>query len=148
MLYHSSGITSLGKESHILPHKCIRKSLDSVSPWYWRPILYQTDVEYLFKRSLTLCTSSPGGASDKEPACQCRRCKRCWFDQSGRSPRGGHGNPLQYSCLKNPMDRGVWQTTVNRVTQSLIRLKQFSSHAHNLIHSTLRKKKAYKCEKN
>ena len=27
----------------------------------------------------------------------------------GRSPRGGHGNPLQYSCLENPMDRGVWQ---------------------------------------
>ena len=31
----------------------------------------------------------------------------------GRSPGGGHGNPLQYSCLKNPMIRGVWQTTVH-----------------------------------
>ena len=31
---------------------------------------------------------------------------------SRRSPGGGHGNPLQYSCLKNPMDRGVWQATV------------------------------------
>ena len=30
----------------------------------------------------------------------------------GRSPRGGHGSPLQYSCLKNPMDRGAWQATV------------------------------------
>ena len=30
---------------------------------------------------------------------------------SGRSPRGGHGNPLQYSCLENPMDRGAWQAT-------------------------------------
>ena len=30
----------------------------------------------------------------------------------GRSPRGGHGNPLQYSCLENPMDRGAWQATV------------------------------------
>jgi len=30
---------------------------------------------------------------------------------SGRSPEGGHGNPLQYSCLKNPMDRGAWQAT-------------------------------------
>ena len=29
----------------------------------------------------------------------------------GRSPGGGHGNPLQYSCLKNPMDRGAWQAT-------------------------------------
>ena len=30
---------------------------------------------------------------------------------SGRSPRGGHGNPLQYSCLENPMDRGAWRAT-------------------------------------
>jgi len=31
------------------------------------------------------------------------------------SPGGGHGNPLQYSCLENPMDRGPWQATVHRV---------------------------------
>ena len=37
---------------------------------------------------------------------------------SGRSPGGGHGNPLQYSCLENPMDRGPWQATVHRVTKS------------------------------
>ena len=36
----------------------------------------------------------------------------------GRSPGGGHGNPLQCSCLENPMDRGAWQATVHRVTQS------------------------------
>ena len=35
-----------------------------------------------------------------------------------RSPGGGHGNPLQYSCLGNPMDRGAWQATVHRVTES------------------------------
>ena len=35
----------------------------------------------------------------------------------GRSPGGGHGNPLQYSWLENPMDRGAWGTTVHRVTQ-------------------------------
>ena len=32
----------------------------------------------------------------------------------GRSPGGGHGNPLQYSCLENPMDRGAWQAIVHR----------------------------------
>ena len=32
---------------------------------------------------------------------------------SGRSPGGGHGNPLQYSCLKNPMDSGTWWATVH-----------------------------------
>ena len=38
--------------------------------------------------------------------------------ESGRSPGGGHGNPLQYSCLENPMDRGAWWTTVHRVSES------------------------------
>ena len=37
---------------------------------------------------------------------------------SGKSPGGGHGNPLQYSCLENPMDRGVWQVTVHGVTKN------------------------------
>ena len=36
----------------------------------------------------------------------------------GRSPGGGHGNPVQYSCLENPMHRGAWQATVHRVAQS------------------------------
>ena len=36
---------------------------------------------------------------------------------SGRSPGGGNGNPLQYSCLENPMDRGAWQATVHGVTK-------------------------------
>ena len=38
---------------------------------------------------------------------------------SGRSPGGGHGSPLQYSCLENPMDRGAWQATVHGVTKVL-----------------------------
>ena len=37
---------------------------------------------------------------------------------SGRSPGGGHGNPPQYSCLENPMDRGAWWATVHEVAQS------------------------------
>ena len=36
----------------------------------------------------------------------------------GRSPGGGHGNPLQYACLENPMDRGSWQATVHGVAKS------------------------------
>ena len=36
----------------------------------------------------------------------------------GRSLGGGHDNPLQYSCLENPMDRGIWQAMVHRVTKS------------------------------
>ena len=41
----------------------------------------------------------------------------------GRSPGGGNGNPLQYSCLENPMDRGAWRATVHGVTKSRTRLK-------------------------
>ena len=37
---------------------------------------------------------------------------------SGKFPEGGHGNPLQYSCLENPMDRGAWRATVHRVAKS------------------------------
>ena len=46
--------------------------------------------------------------------------------ESGRFPRGGHGNPFQYSCLENPMDRGAWRATVHRVAKSHKRLKQLS----------------------
>ena len=47
----------------------------------------------------------------------------------GRSPREGNGNPLHYSCLGNPMDRGAWWATVHRVAKSWTRLKQFSMYA-------------------
>ena len=48
----------------------------------------------------------------------------------GRCPGGGNGNPLQYSCLENSMDRRAWQATVHRVTQSQMWLKRFSTHTH------------------
>ena len=38
-------------------------------------------------------------------------------ERLGRSPEGGNGNPLQYSCLGNPMDRGVWQAAIHGVTK-------------------------------
>ena len=47
----------------------------------------------------------------------------------GRSLGGGHSNLLQYFCLKNPMDRGAWQTTVHRVTKSRKWPKQLSANA-------------------
>ena len=50
----------------------------------------------------------------------------------GRSPGGGHGNPLQYTYLENPMDREAWQAAVHRVTQSRTRLKRLSMQACNV----------------
>ena len=41
----------------------------------------------------------------------------------GRSPGGGHGKPLQYSCLENSINRGAWRVTVHWVTKSWTRLK-------------------------
>ena len=51
---------------------------------------------------------------------------------SGRSPGGGHGNPLQYFCLENPKDRGAWRATVHRVTKSWTRLKRLSTYTRKL----------------
>ena len=48
---------------------------------------------------------------------------------SGRSPGRGHGNPLKYSCLENPMDRGAWKAAVHGVTKNWTPLKRLSKHA-------------------
>ena len=72
----------------------------------------------------------PGGARGKDPACQCRRCKRRGFNSWVRKvPGGGHGNPLQDSCLENALDRGVRQAAVPGVTKSQTRLKRLSTQA-------------------
>ena len=56
-----------------------------------------------------------GGTSGKELACHCRQHRsNPWSGKAG----GGHGNPLQYSCLENPMNRGAWQAVVHRVPKS------------------------------
>ena len=47
----------------------------------------------------------------------------------GKFPGGGTGNPLQYSCLKNAMDRGAWRATVYGVTKSWTRLTHYSSYS-------------------
>ena len=76
----------------------------------------------------SLCSGFPGGASGKEPTCQCRRLKRRGFYPWVRKiPWRRACNPLQYSCLENPMDRGAWQVTVHRVTRSRTQLKGIST---------------------
>ena len=65
-----------------------------------------------------------GGTSGKESACQ----EKVSVPESGRSPEARHGNPLQYSCLENTMDRGAWWATVHGVTKSWTWLKQLSMH--------------------
>ena len=52
--------------------------------------------------------------------------------ESGRSAGGGHGNPLQYSCLENPMDREAWWATVRRAAESQTRQKRLRMHTRML----------------
>ena len=60
--------------------------------------------------------------------------------RSGRLPGGGQGNPFQYSCLENPVDRGAWRAIVHRVTKSQTQLKQLSLQARmNLRRDFLRR---------
>ena len=69
----------------------------------------------------------PRGASDKEPPVIAGdKTDMGSIPELGRSPGGGQGSPLQYSCLENPTDRRTWQATVHGVTKSLTQLKQLS----------------------
>ena len=69
----------------------------------------------------------PQWLNGKEPACSARAAGDAGSaPSSGRSPGGGHGNPLQYSCLENPMDRAAWGAAVHMVTES--DRKQLSMH--------------------
>ena len=59
---------------------------------------------------------------------------------SGRCPGEGNGNPLQYSCLENPMDRGAWWATVHGVAKSRTRLSDFTHSSLTLIAEFLKLK--------
>ena len=61
-----------------------------------------------------------GGSDSKESTCNVGDLGS--IPGLGKSPGGGHGNLLQYSCLENPMDRGAWWATVHGVTKSWTRL--------------------------
>ena len=56
-------------------------------------------------------TTFPGGSVSKDSTCNAEYVGL--IPGSGRSPGGGHGTPLQYSCLENPMERGAWRATVH-----------------------------------
>ena len=71
-------------------------------------LIYMMD----FKVSVSL-----GGSDSKDSAC--RVGDLGLIPGSGRSPGGGHGNPLLYSCLENPMDRGAWQAIQSMGSQRI-----------------------------
>ena len=67
----------------------------------------------------------PGGSDNKESACNAGDVG--WIPGLGRSPGEGNDNPLQYSCLENPMDAGAWWATVHGVAKSRTRLSRLHS---------------------
>jgi hypothetical protein len=83
-----------------------------------------------------VCSSGdfPGGTSGKNPPANIGDTVDAgWIPGSGRFPGVENGNPLQYSCLENFMDRGTWWAMVHRVANRQIRLKQLSMHAVEVI---------------
>ena len=89
-------------------------------------LLYRCGLHLIYMPSVSLSVLAiglPQWLSDKESTCNAGDVDEGLIPGSGRSPGGGHGNPIQYSCLENPVDRGAWLATVHRVTKSWTRLK-------------------------
>ena len=108
--------SSAGKESIHL--QCRRPQFDSwVRKFPWRRDRLPTPVFLGF----------PGGSDHKDSTCNAGDLGS--IPGLGRSPGGGHGNPLQYSCLENPMNRGAWWATVYGVTKSQIWLSDSAQHS-------------------
>ena len=81
---------------------------------------------FIFVSPIAACsTIFPGDSVDKESACDAGDAGL--ISSLGRYPGGGNGNPLQYSCLGNSMDRGAWQATVDspRVRHNLVTKHHF-----------------------
>ena len=86
-------------------------------------------ILFLFHRQVHLChildyKGFPGGSEVKVSACNAGDLGS--IPESGRCPGEGNGNPLQYSCLENPMDGGAWWATVHGVAKSRTQLGDFT----------------------
>ena len=88
-------------------------------------------VGYLIWDEAVLPKGFLGGSAAKESACNAEAVGDTGsIPGLGRSPGGGHGNPLQCPFLENPVDRGTWWATVREVSESWTWLKQLSMHTY------------------
>ena len=118
----------------LLPGKSMEKSLVGYIAWAhksWAWLSTKSPPPPVIRASqvVLVVKNPPANAGDIKDVGSISR--------SGRYPEGENDNPLQYSYLENPMDRGAWQATVNRVAKSHSRLKQFSMPTSNRILATL-----------
>ena len=109
----------------ILSYSCITVCLFTCWWIFWLFPVGSTYEYNCFKHSWL----RPGDSVGKESSCGTGDAGSVGsIPGLGRSPGGGHGNPLQYSCLENPMHRGAWQAVVCSVAQSLITTEAMSTH--------------------
>ena len=80
------------------------------------PMSPALQANFLLSENIHILIAVSGGSEDKASACNTGDLGS--IPGLGRSPGEGNGNPLQYSCLENPMDRGAWSATVHGVTKS------------------------------
>ena len=85
-------------------------------------------VELLSQAEMELTFCFATGSDGKESACNVGDLSL--IPGLERSPGEGNGNPLQYSCLENPMDRGAWRAIVHGVAKSRTRLSEFAFTFH------------------
>ena len=82
------------------------------------------------RKTCKCALSFPGGSDSKASAYSAGDLGS--ISGSGRSPGEGNGNPLQYSCLENPMDGGAWEAAVHGVPKSWTRLSDFIPYEKGL----------------
>ena len=97
--------------------------------------VYGTSTPSCARSTWTELGLEPFYKCDKESACQWRNCRDgSLIPGAGRYPREGNGNPLQYSCLENPMDRGACQAIVHGVAKSQTQLNDLAcTHVHYTV---------------
>jgi len=87
--------------------------------WKLIKIAFGFEEEWRFVLLYSSTEGFPGGSVVKNPPANAGDAEDVGsIPGKGRSPREGNGNPLQYSCLENPMDRGAWRAAVHRAVKS------------------------------
>ena len=97
-------------------------------PSIWLIFFLSLSIPHALEKKLhSILSGLPRQHSGREFAYKCRRWKRCGsISELRRSPGVRNGNLLQYSCLENSMDRGIWQATVHGVAKSRTRLSDWT----------------------
>ena len=111
---------------NVLSNSITNLYLGLVTQWVIDNFLPFCSVVLKYLWSFILLFWLPRWLSSKESTCQAGDVGV--ISEWGRSPGKGNGNPLQYFCLENPMDRGAWWGTVHGVEKSLTRPKRLSTH--------------------